>query len=268
MPKKRIPQTGIAPEYRKVDDLLLIGVNHKEIKHQKKVQRIRNLVRIFVKKIRVLDHLAMEGHADIRVYNDAMGIRNFEQLAINSFNGEQVHFLDEDTNYAELLEKFGISKMLFGIFKLLKGFPHIVTPTASGEEVVNGMKNYLEVGVHLYPGFRDVPVSTLNESMTKILAAIITSDLEQILDAAEAFEKYLARFRDHIIYAPKLRKIRADHRGKIGAVLGKNHIDVLFKLLRGQKQNVYPNWAEYVKGLDIGTRKGIDFVEKLADEIC
>jgi len=246
------------PIYEQIyPDLQLIGVRHSDIserKHRKSIEQ-------FKKTLTSLDHLAFEGNEMSHMINLQLRKLSYEQLALRHFDSQK-HFLDEESDYLEILGKYEVSPYLFGIFKAVSGFVSVI-PNSKPDEFFLNIRAYLEFGKEIYPGYNRVDIDGIMRVFPKLMIEFLAGDtlFEACLKGANQFNSYLARVRDHMVYAPGIVNLRSDFHGQKGVILGESHIIYLRDLLLGRIEPDYIGWRQYTAKLDTEQKRGIRFLE-------
>ncbi len=246
------------PTYEQVyPDVHLIGIRHRDINRY----RHRKSIEHFKKKLRSLDHLAFEGNERSHRANSELGRLNYEQIALRHFQGQK-HFLEENSNYLEILEKQGVSHSLFGMFKAVYGFASAYIESSEMDNL--NMRSCLELAKQIYPGYNHANIESIVQVFPLLMADLLKNNelLEACYEGAIQFNSYLTRVRDHAIYVPGIEKLRTDFEGQIGVVLGLNHVGYVRDLLLCDIRPEYIRWKPYTEKLDTKPQNGIRFLEE------
>ncbi len=251
------------PIYKQVfPDVLLIGVAHNDIDEVKS----RGPIKLLRNKLSSLDHLAFEGDQEVHDINSDMGRVTYEQIALAHFKGQK-HFLDEGFNYADILERHGVSAPLFVLLKEVYMLPGIGADSEPGH-LLSDIRKSLQIGRDIYPGFDRVDIDSLLESFPRLIETFASDAtlFENCFVAADTFNTYLARVRDHAIYGAGILDLRSGYEGQKGVIFGQSHFDYLKDLLKGGFERDYVHWAQYTPTLGRESQDAIRFLEGFARE--
>lgn len=261
------------PHYdRSNSSLVLIGVTHSEFGNASEdgipVDELERRIDTYRGEILGLDQLAVESNESnwLQLTNPT-DPNTFESIARQAFTG-QYHYLDQDSDYTILLQEQGISPYLFGPLEMLRHIPDVQTACPTWHQFETTMTETLRHGKETASGYQNIEVEKVIANMAMFLAPMMAAPtaLRDFFEAGVAFNKeYLGRIRDSKVYAPRIRRM-LEQGGNAGAVLGKEHIDPISRILKGEiDETEYLDWERFKQSSDPNIKATIELIEQFAE---
>jgi hypothetical protein len=87
---------------------------------------------------------------------------------------------------------------------------------------------------------------------------------QMAIETFTAFHMFRARARDLGIYGPRLVELSSTLAGRVGAIMGVDHLETIESFLKGRIPDL--EWRAYVASLAEDTRRGVLFIETFSEE--
>ena len=236
-----LPIDEAVPVYKEVPPrFLFIGVSHRRLNESRTTKR---RIRVLKNKLAGLDHLVMEGTSP-----EAVPF-SYEDLAAQHFNGS-IYFPQSNYNHRAALQKHGASPNLRLLFNMLELIGCVYFDDRIPQNQRLGYaQHYFDSVSSDYREPKEV-LQKMRKGLSILLAEV--ADRPDLLDTwytlASELIPFEGRIRDNEVYAPFLLRMRDNVDGKIGVILGKEHLDYNISLLLGQPKEIIL-WEEVKRGL-------------------
>src|SRR3989344_9544723 len=238
------------PRYIQLEDLVLIGVNHTHTPQGTKKST-------FIDEIAPADHLILEGNSII--YDERE--QSYEELALRICNSKQVHYLEDNTDFFSLCNKYGMRKDLIGLYNALGDYGEAVKISDGDTDRFISFWDYLIDNIkQYYPGFSVIDKESVMNQIIH-LTHNFARYAGEINMVGTSFSRYLAAIRNHELFGQRAQEYRKNLPGKKVLIAGDGHIDYVEKYLQGENVPLPLQWDKFMQTLDLPVQYLVTMIE-------